>query len=124
MKKKHLLVGPLPPGWGGARVSFKMFYDYVQSRSKEEIEHCNLPVRSVCYKDALGKINHFKTVCIVLACLFRIPYVSNVIVFGSKNFCCSYGLLFLLVSKLFRKPFHVRFFGGHPAQNVIYKCLL
>jgi hypothetical protein len=44
MKKKSvLLIGPLPPGWGGARVSFKLFFDYVKEHCDEQILHYDLP---------------------------------------------------------------------------------
>jgi glycosyltransferase involved in cell wall biosynthesis len=116
---KILLIGPLPPGWGGARVSFKLFFDYVIEYSKDNILHYDLPVRHDRDKNPPGHVNYLKTFIVVLFSCIRIPFVSRVIVFGSKNFCFSYGLIMLLVSKIFRKPFYIRFFGGHPAQNSI-----
>lgn len=119
--KKRLLIGPLPPGWGGARVSFKLFYDYLKEVSDQSLLHYDLPIRYNRDKNPPGKVNHFKTFITILSCLFRIPFVSRVIVFGSRNFCFSYGLLLLVASKIFRKPFYIRLFGGHPAQNSIFR---
>ena len=114
---KTILVGPLPPGWGGARISFKIFYEYLIKNSKRNFKHFDLPIRYNRDKNPPGKINHFKTFFKTLHCAFVIPSSFSIIVFGSRNFCCSYGLLLLLVSKLFRKPFYIRFFGGRPVQS-------
>lgn len=121
LHKKIILVGPLPPGWGGARVSFKLFYDFIMKSSKSDISHFDLPIRNARDKNPPGRVNHYKTAFKVFCCMARIPVTSSVIVFGSKNFGFTYGILLLLVSKAFRKPFYIRFFGGHPAQNSLVK---
>lgn len=120
-KNYTLLIGPLPPPWGGARVSFKLFYDYVKKYTKANVVHYDLPIRFEREKNPPGKVDHFKTLCLVFLCFVRIPFVSNVIVFGSSNFCFTYGLFLLMLSKILRKPFHLRFFGGHPAQNTLLR---
>jgi glycosyltransferase involved in cell wall biosynthesis len=122
--QKKLLVGPLPPGWGGARISFKLFDDYLKNNSKQEILHYDLPIRFNRDKNPPGRVNHLKTLMSVFSALFRIPFVSRVIVFCSRNFCFSYGLVLLLVSKIFRKPAYIRFFGGHPAKNSVLRLPL
>jgi len=121
LNHKTIVIGPLPPGWGGARVSFNLFYDYLKGVSGQSFLHYDLPIRYNRDKNPPGRVNHFKTSLIVLSCVFRIPFVSSVILFGSRNFCFSYGLLLLVASKIFRKPLYIRLFGGHPAQNSIFR---
>ena len=121
---KYLIIGPLPPGWGGATVSFKLFYDYLKKNSEQDILHYDLPIRFNRDRNPPGRVNYLKTLMSVFSALFHIPFVSRVIVFGSRNFCFSYGLLLLLVSKIFRKPFYIRFFGGHPAQSCVLRMPL
>ena len=121
---KVVLIGPLPPSWGGARVSFKLFHDYVKENSNPDYVHFDLPIRNDRDKNPPGNVNHFKTFPKILLCALQIPFSSSVIVFGSKNFCFSYGLFLLFVSKLFLKPFYIRFFGGHPAQITLPKIRL
>lgn len=113
-QNKVLLIGPLPPPWGGARVSFKLFYDFLQANSNNNIEHLDIPVRSNRNGNPPGEVNHKKTLRLVLSGLMSIPRVKFVAVFGSRSFCFSYGLVILLVSRLFGKNCHIRFFGGRP----------
>ncbi len=122
--KEYMLIGPLPPPWGGVTVSFKLFYDYLKKHSEQSILHYDLPIRFNREKNPPGLVNYFKTLIFVFSTLFRIPFVSRVIVFGSRNFCFSYGLLLLLVSKVFRKPFCIRVIGGHPAQSSVLRMPL
>lgn len=124
LNSKIILIGPLPPGWGGARVSFKLFHDYLKKNSEHDILHYDLPIRFNRDRNPPGRVNHLKTIVSVFSALFQIPFVSRVIVFGSRNFCFSYGLLLLMVSKIFRKPFYIRFFGGHPAQSSVLRMPL
>jgi len=120
--KPILLIGPLPPGWGGARVSFKLFYDYLRDNCSHAFYHLDLPVRRNREGNPPGRVDHFKTSLHVVKAIARIPSAGSVVVFGSRNFCLGYGTLLLMISRIFRKPYYVRFFGGHPAtDNILYK---
>jgi glycosyltransferase involved in cell wall biosynthesis len=121
LNNKIILIGPLPPPWGGATVSFKLFYDYIKNFSDLDIHFIDAPIRNARDMNPPGEVNHFKTVKVLLSCLPKLPYVSMIIVFGSRNFGFFYGILLLIVSKLFKKPFYIRFFGGHPAQSKLFK---
>ncbi len=116
---KILLIGPYPPGWGGARVSFKLFYDYINMNTDQCILYYDAPTRFNQNSNTPGHVNHLKTSFMVLSALLQTPFVSKVIIFGSRHFCFSYGLCFVLIGKLFRKPVYIRFFGGHPAKNAV-----
>lgn len=123
VEKEKILIGPLPPPWGGARVSFQMFYDYVKENQKNRIYHFDIPVRNARQSNPPGKVNYFKTLIETFSCGLQIPFADSVIVFGSRSFCFSYGVILLLISKLFRKSFYIRMFGGHPAQAILFKPL-
>lgn len=58
--KKRLLIGPLPPGWGGARVTFKIFYDYLKENQNNDIMHFDLPSKNNRDKNPQGKVDHYK----------------------------------------------------------------
>jgi glycosyltransferase involved in cell wall biosynthesis len=95
--------------------------------------HYDLPVCMERENNPPGTVSYFKTLLTVFFICIKIPSVSKVVVFGSRNFCFSYGLVLLLVSKLFGKKFYVRFFGGHPTDaltklnpfiaSILFKCI-
>lgn len=118
MKKKLLkiaLFGPLPPGWGGARVSFKLFYDYLKKIKNVNIKHFDLPIMFHRYRIPPGKVNHILTLLTILSSIYNISKADSVIVFGSRNYCYLHGIIILIISILFKKPCYIRFFGGRPA---------
>ena len=117
-KKSILLIGPLPPPWGGARVSFKLFYDYLQETAVSNIRHYDLPIRRARHAVTPGNVNHITTFAAFLPLLLRVPFSDAVVLFGSKNFCFTYGSLLSIICRIFRKPLRFRFFGGHPAKDL------
>ena len=114
-KRPVLIIGPLPPPVGGARVSFKLFLDYILSSTNVPFRHFDLPVIS----DKV--VDHLKTLLRMLNAIFFMPFSHSVVVFGSRNFCFSYGLVFLLASKCFGRKCSIRFFGGRPMLAFIHQ---
>ncbi len=112
--QRPLLIGPLPPPWGGARVSFQLFYDYLQEETAVSCQHYDIPIRNNRDGDPPGNVNHGKTLRVLCQCLRQLPSSNSVLIFGSRSFCFSYGLIILAVAKLLGKPSYVRFFGGRP----------
>ncbi|MCF8009194.1 MAG: glycosyltransferase family 4 protein [Halanaerobiales bacterium] len=110
--KKILLIGPLPPPNGGARVSFRLFYDYLKS-NKVEFIHYDLPVRNQRNSSTPGNINFFETAKRVLLLLKDLHKSSALIFFGWKNLI-KFGIFIIPIFHVFRKPCYLRFFGGHP----------
>ena len=112
--KYLLLIGPLPPPVGGARLSFRFFFDYLNETQKIPFEYFDLPVWSM---RSIG-VDHPKTALRLLQVLSKIPNSSSVIIFASRGFCFSYGLIITLIAKSFRKTCYVRLFGGRPIQFI------
>ncbi len=112
--QRPLLIGPLPPPWGGARVSFQLFHNYLQEETAVSCQHYDIPIRNNRNGDPPGSVNHGKTIAILGRCLRQLPSSNSVLIFGSRSFCFSYGLIILIAAKLFKKPSYVRFFGGRP----------
>ena len=105
-----LLIGPLPPPVGGARVSFFLFWEYLKDHGSTAVRYFDLPV----WSHRRWCVDHLKTSARVLRALWRIPSSSKVVIFGSRGFCCTYGVVATLVAWLFHKPVYLRFFGGRP----------
>ena len=113
---KVLLVGPLPPPYGGATVSFKRFLDFLND-SDAQITHYDLPIRRNRDQNPPGPINHLPNFLTILGVLLRIPFHRSVVVFASRNFGFTYGLLILLCARICFKDCAIRFFGGHPYRT-------
>lgn len=113
-KRPVLIIGPLPPPIGGARVSFKLFLDYIVDTANVSFRHFNLPVIDLRKTKGKVVVNHYLTVLKVLNALFFVPFSRSVVIFGSRNFCFSYGLVFIVFSRCFGKKCSIRFFGGRP----------
>lgn len=119
-KPKLLLVAPVPPPLGGARVSAKLFVDYVESKGDVHVVHYDLPVRALEQdKDSRTKI--LRTALKTLQILCELPFARNTVIFCSRNFGVSIGPPLICIAKLFRRPVYLRFFGGRPMQSKYLK---
>lgn len=128
-----LLIGPLPPPFGGARVSFKAFFDYLQHQEHLEIDHVDLPVRNQRESNPPGTVNHPKTFGTLVTIVKKLTQAQTVVIFGSKGFMFTYGTVVSLIAKLANKTCYLRFFGGHPSfalagvpplvSNLLYKTI-
>ena len=113
--KKHvLLIGPPPYREGGARVTFDLMLEYIRKLPHLVIHNFDLPVHHPLYSKGgtHTTTNHPRTVVEVLRAVSLVPRVENVVLFGSIDACFSYGLVFMLFAKLFRKHCAVRITGG------------
>jgi glycosyltransferase involved in cell wall biosynthesis len=115
----HFLIAPLPPNWGGARVSAKLFLDYVTA-CDQSIRHFDLPTWSAGGPIAQG-VSRAKTAMQVFMLMFRLREASSVSLLCSKGFGFSQGLAILLVTKLLRRRFYIRFFGGSPGRTLCWQ---
>ncbi|PXF58844.1 MAG: hypothetical protein C4B58_05135 [Deltaproteobacteria bacterium] len=114
-QKPVLLIGPLPPPIGGARLSFQLFLDYLKKIPKISFVHIDLP----CWSTHSSCVNHSKTSLGLLRAILMIPNCSHTIIFGSRGFCFSYALIIVLFTKFFYKKCYIRFFGGRPILFLI-----
>lgn len=118
MPSDVLLIGPLPPPGGGSRVSFKSLLDFVDDGRLFNYVHFDLPIRRRLPHGRIGRVNHPATSARVLRALLSIPRCSHVVVFASKGFAFSYGLVILATAKLLGKRFYLRLFGGRPCREL------
>jgi glycosyltransferase involved in cell wall biosynthesis len=109
-----LVIGPLPPPFGGARVSFKLFLDFLKNYSDSSIKYFDLPIRTKISDNLIGKVDHFKTIIGLFRSILTIPVCRSVVIFGSRGFCFSYGIFICVLSEILGKHSYVRFFGGRP----------
>ncbi|MDJ0838176.1 MAG: glycosyltransferase family 4 protein [Acidobacteriota bacterium] len=113
MPRPHiLLIGPLPPPYGGARVSFSNFYHYITGLDYR-ITFRDLP-HPRRHDEKTARFRHLRILLGVIGCLLRIPFVDRLIIFNSPHFGFSHGCLMLLWASMWRTPATIRFFGGHP----------
>ena len=119
-KGRVLIVGPLPPPEGGARVSFRAALDYLRGLPHLAIRHFDLPVRHHRSESPSGGVDHLRTILGIVRAVARTPHADTVVVFGSSRFCFSYGVLLLTIAALLRKRSAVRIFGGRPALAVAH----
>ena len=113
-KGRVLVIGPAPYREGGNRVTFELTLEYIAGLPLSAVHHFDLPVHRPLYDESggPGRLSHPRTVIDVLRAVSLVPRVDNVVFFGSSNVCFSYGLVFMLCAKLFRKRCAVRITGG------------
>lgn len=120
-KQRVLLIGPPPFLEGGSRVSFEIMWQYFRNFPHLSIERFDLPVHHPLYHEsgALGSLSHSRTLIGLVRAVRRVPSVDRVVLFGTSDFCFSYGLAFLLFAKLFRKRCAVRMTGGRAVFRTV-----
>jgi glycosyltransferase involved in cell wall biosynthesis len=114
LHKSILLIGPSPPPFVGARVSFQLFLDYLMHHSSVSINYFDLPVLSETKPTPTGRVDHVKTILGLVNVIPALLSGRSVVIFASRGFCFSYGLILSMVSRLLGKHCYIRFFGGHP----------
>ena len=112
--QRVLLIGPPPHRDGGMRVTFKIMREYISRFPHLVIDCRDLPVHHPLYHadGSCGPLSHLRTIVGTLRAAIRVPRVDTVVVFGTSDFCLSYGLAFVLCAKLFRRRCAVRTVGG------------
>lgn len=109
-----LIIGPLPPPYGGSRVSFSLFLRRAQQLDHLRISHIDFPIRKVADESRLGAVSYTRSAARAVAALVRIPVCDRVVLFASRGTAFSFGLAVIAVGRLWRKPVVVRLFGGRP----------
>ncbi len=110
-KTRILLIGSLPPPYGGTTVSFKHLF---------EILHTNKSF-NVQVLDTIGirgdLINGFGKLIVLLFKLIRNIRKSDIISMHLNDLPFAYlGVVILVLSKIYKKPLIVRKFGGNSFQ--------
>ena len=114
-KKQHLLlIGTPPYREGGSTVKLELLLEYLSNFSNLFIDRFNLPVFHPLYNanGTLGPLNHLRTIIRLARAVIRVPRADIVVVYGTSDFCFSYGLAFAVTSKLFRSHCTAMLAGG------------
>ncbi|MYK87782.1 MAG: hypothetical protein F4018_05210, partial [Acidobacteria bacterium] len=85
-RDRVLIVGPLPPPEGGARVSFRAALDYLRSLPHLAIRHVDLPVRHDRSGSPPGGVDHPRTILGIIGAVVRMSRADTVVVFGTSRF--------------------------------------
>lgn len=101
-----LMIGPLPPPFGGASVLFQAFVEDLSS-------HHELTVRLVeTWKPRSSLRRKMKRVCKILYEMLRqVTQVDIIVFWASENGMLFFGPVVSLVSSLYRTPWILRKFG-------------
>ena len=114
-KKQHLLlIGTPPYREGGSSAKLGFLLEYLSNFPNLSIDCFNLPVFHPLYNanGTLGPLNHLRTIIRLVRAVIRVPSANVVVVYGTSDFCFSYGLAFALTSKLFRNHCTAMLAGG------------
>lgn len=103
-KQRLLLIGPPPYRGSGSRVRFELLLEYLSGFSNLVVTCFDLPVFSPLHNanGTLGPLNHLRTCALLSHAVTRVPRSDIVVVYGTSDFCFSYGLAVAFTSKLFR----------------------
>lgn len=113
-KPSVLVYGPLPAPYGGARVSFSLFFEYLKRQEKTEIVHVDVPVRAAREANPPGPVQPGPTLRAILQSLPQLRRADRVVLFCSPGSMCSWGLAVAAIARGLRIPTSLRFFGGAP----------
>lgn len=112
--KRVLVIGPSPHTDSGARISFEPLLAYLEAQPGLKVAHYSLPVHRPLYQadGTPGPLRHWSTLRIFLCAISRLPRHDAVLLFGTPDFCFTYGLTFVYAAALLRKHCAVRLSGG------------
>lgn len=114
---KALVLGPMPPPYGGATVSFARAFSYAVGHSAYELVHLNFPVLKG--EGTIGSsVSHTRTILALFRAIVIITRVRRVAMFASRGSAFSYGVVILLWCRILRLPFALRLFGGRPHHRL------
>lgn len=112
--KRILVIGPSPHTDSGARISFEPLLAYLEAQPGLKVAHYSLPVHRPLYQadGTPGPLRHWSTLRVFLRALWRLPRHDAVLLFGTPDFCFTYGLAFVYAAALLGKHCAVRLSGG------------
>ena len=112
--RRLLAIGPSPHSDSGARVSYELLLRHLLAQPGLAVAHYDMPVHRPLYQadGTPGPLRHGATSRVWLRALWRLPRQDAVLLFGTPDFCFTYGLAFVLAAALLRKHCAVRLSGG------------
>lgn len=106
MEKRILMIGPLPPPYGGATILFKRIIEHFEDRN------IDFKVMDKWKADKNIFLKCFSGLKLLIKFIFIIHKYDCVIFFGSVNSTFYIGSMISFICKFFKKPFILRVFGG------------
>lgn len=112
--KRILAVGPPPHSDGGAYISFGSLLGFLEAQPSLTASVHSLPVHRPLYQEdgTPGPVRHWSTLRALLRAMWQLPRHDAVLLFGTADFCFTYGLAFIWVAALLRKHCAMRLSGG------------
>jgi len=106
MEKRILMIGPLPPPYGGATILFKRIIEHFEDRD------IDFKVMDKWKADRNIFVKCFSGLKLLIKFIFNIHKFNCVIFFGAVKGTFLMGPVIAIFSNLFKKPFILRVFGG------------
>ena len=109
-----MAIGPSPHTDSGARVSYELLLRHLLAHPGLAVTHYDMPVHRPLYQDdgTPGPLRHSATLQVWLRALWQLPRHDAVLLFGTPDFCFTYGLAFVLAAALARRHCAMRLSGG------------
>ena len=108
-----ILIGPMPPPHHGTSVPFEIFVNFIKDRITAIVIDTSQKYKKFGDTRFASIGNIYAFVRILLAFLYSIPRADRVLMFGSNQFLCTFGLVTIFLSKkIYKKKVSVKFFGG------------
>ena len=112
--RRLLAIGPSPHTDSGARVSYELLLRHLLAQPGLVVTHYDMPVHRPLYRvdGTPGPLRHGATLRVWLRALRQLPRHDAVLLFGTPDFCFTYGLAFILAAAFLRRHCAVRLSGG------------
>lgn len=109
-----LVIGPSPHNDSGARISFEPLLGFLEAQPSLTATLYSLPVHRPLFQadGTPGPLRHWSTLRTLLRAMLRLPRHDAVLLFGTPDFCFTYGLAFIHAAALLGKHCAVRLSGG------------
>ena len=112
-KEKLLLIGPLPPPYGGTTIPFLQYKNFLQ----QHLANTTIAILNSNTGDkSIHSLFHPPTFLLIIRLLLKLcrQLVKNskIVLFGSQNFCTIIGSFLAIICVPTRKELHIRIIGG------------
>lgn len=111
-EEKLLLIGPLPPPFGGTTIPFQQYTKFLQY----QLKNTSSIINSNTGDKSVNSLLHLPTLFLVIQLLIKVTVQSlrhnKIILFGSQNFCTITGSLLAILCAPTHKELHIRIIGG------------
>ena len=108
------MIGPSPHNDSGARISFEPLLGFLEAQPGLTATLYSLPVHRPLFQadGTPGPLRHWRTLRALLRAMWQLPRHDAVLLFGTPDFCFTYGLAFIHAAALLGKHCAMRLSGG------------